>query len=84
MGGVPASGVRRDKYSGRVHSYRLVFPASPDAPIEKTVTAFIETDEFYEVGAEIVHGGKRWRVSQAPVEQPEYGQVADLMVWPAE
>lgn len=64
--------------------YRLVFPVEPGTPIEKAHTAEIETDDEIEVGAEISHGGRRWRVSQAPVEQPEYGQVADLMLWPAD
>jgi len=65
-------------------SYRLIFPTSPDMTIENTHTAVIESDTFYEVGAELRHGGKLWRVSSAPVEQPTRGEIADLMVWPAE
>jgi len=41
-------------------------------------------DEVYEVGALIEHDGKRWRVSQAPVKQPAMGEIADLMLWPAD
>jgi hypothetical protein len=62
--------------------YRLIFPS--DIMIENTTTAAYESKEHHEVGDVIEHGGKRWRVSQAPVEQPGYGEAADLMVWPAE
>lgn len=62
--------------------YRLVFPA--DIMIENTDTAQYESNEICEVGDVIEHGGKRWRVSKAPTEQPGYGETADLMVWPAE
>ncbi len=64
--------------------YRLIFPAPADESIESTETAEIETDQFYEVGAELEYGGRRWCVSQAPIEQPMLGETADLMVWPAE
>jgi hypothetical protein len=65
--------------------YRLIFPDPPDLPIEQTPTAEIDSgDKVYEVGSVIEHEGKRWRVSQAPVELPERGAAADLMVWPAE
>jgi hypothetical protein len=71
---------------GAMPLYRLIFPTPPNLPIEATPTAEIDSgDEVYEVGAIIAHGGKRWRVSQAPVELPERGDTAaDLMVWPAE
>jgi hypothetical protein len=64
--------------------YRLIFPTEADQTIENTRTAEIASDHPYEVGDEIEHGGKRWRVSEAPVEQPENESTADLMVWPAE
>ncbi|HEY4346037.1 MAG TPA: hypothetical protein VGM80_00480 [Gaiellaceae bacterium] len=65
--------------------YRLVFPTPDDMALENTPTAHIDSGEtVYEVGAEIHHDGKRWRVSQAPLEQPESGEEADLMLWPAE
>jgi hypothetical protein len=62
--------------------YRLMFPA--DLMIENTPTAQYESDEILEVGDVIEHGGKRWRVSKEPTEQPGYGETADLMVWPVE
>jgi len=66
-------------------SYRLVFPAPPDTAIENSPTAHIESgDRIYEVGALIEHGGKKWRVSKAPVEDPRSGETVDLLVWPAE
>ena len=65
--------------------YRLVFPAPSDLATENTPTAYVESgDEVYGVGAVIEHRGKRWRVTQAPLEQPESGETADLMVWPAD
>ena len=65
--------------------YRLIFPTPANEVIENTPTAHIDSgDEVYEVGALIEHRGKRWRVSRAPVEQPQSGETADLMVWPAE
>jgi hypothetical protein len=67
-----------------VPSYRLIFPTEPLTSIENAPTSVIESDQIYEVGAVISHGGKRWRVSQAPVEQPSIGETADLMVWPAD
>jgi hypothetical protein len=67
-----------------VPSYRLIFPTPRGLPIEETPTARYESKEPCEVGAVIEHGGKRWTVTEAPLEQPEYGSVADLMVWPAD
>ncbi len=64
--------------------YRLVFPTPPDIAIENARTAHIEIDRVLEVGDLVEHGGKRWRVSEAPVEQPESGEMADLMVWPVD
>jgi hypothetical protein len=64
--------------------YRLIFPTPPDRVFVDTETAEIESDEVYEVGSEIRYGGKLWRVSQAPLEQPRNGETADLMVWLAE
>ena len=66
-------------------SYRLIFPVPEGTPIEQAESAHIESGEkFYEVGDEIEHGGKRWRVTQAPLEEPTLGETSDLMVWPAE
>jgi hypothetical protein len=67
-----------------VFSYRLLFPPDPDTAIENTATVRIESETVYRVGDEIDHDGKRWRVSKAPLEDPEGGSVADLMVWPAD
>jgi len=66
--------------------YRLVFPPPAGAPIEESPTAELDSgDEVYEVGAVIVHGGKRWLVSEAPIDLPERGDAAaDLMLWPAD
>jgi hypothetical protein len=65
--------------------YRLVFPSSPNDPIEDTPTAVIDSgEEVYEPGAVIEHEGKKWRVSQAPIDLPELGATVDLMVWPAD
>jgi hypothetical protein len=64
--------------------YRLIFPTDADQSIENARTAEIASDHPYEVGDEIRHGGKLWRVSEAPVEQPRAESTADLMVWPAE
>jgi hypothetical protein len=68
-----------------VPSYRLIFPTSPDLALENTPTAYIDTgDRILEVGDIVDHGGSRWQVSEAPLEQPESGETADIMVWPAE
>ncbi len=65
--------------------YRLIFPTPSDLALENTPTAHVDTGhKVMEVGDVIEHGGRRWRVSQAPVEQPQSGEMADLMVWPAE
>jgi hypothetical protein len=66
-------------------SYRLIFPVPEGFAIENTPTAHIETgDKVLAVGDEVEHGGKLWRVSQAPLDQPTLGETADLMVWPAD
>lgn len=65
--------------------YRLIFPTPEDMALENTPTAHIDSgDEVYVVGTVIKHHGKRWRVSQAPREQPVSGETADLLVWPAD
>jgi len=67
-----------------VASYRLVFPVPEGVPIEQARTAHIESDRFYEVGDEIEHDGRRWRVAEAPLDDPTLGQTVDLLVWPVE
>lgn len=69
---------------GAMPTYRLIFPVASDTAIENTHTSVIDSDHVYKVGEEIEHNGKRWRVSKAPTEDPEGGQMLDLMVWPAE
>ena len=65
--------------------YRLIFPPPLDQSIENTHTSEIDSgDQVYRVGDEIEHAGKRWRVSKAPLEDPEGGQMLDLMIWPAD
>jgi len=65
--------------------YRLIFPNPPGVNLEHTPTARIDTgDAIYRVGDEIEYEGTRWRVSKAPREEPESGETADLMVWPAD
>jgi len=63
--------------------YRLIFPPEPYTSIENAKTATIKSDEFLEVGSLVVHGGKRWYVTQAPLDQPRSGETADVLVWPA-
>jgi len=65
-------------------SYRLVFPVPEGVPIEQAATAHIESDRYYHVGDEIEHGGQRWRVAEAPLDDPTLGQTADLLVWPVQ
>jgi hypothetical protein len=65
-------------------NYRLVFPVPEGTQIESSETHHIKSDTVYKVGDEIEHGGKRWRVSKAPLDDPTHGEVADLMLWPAE
>lgn len=65
-------------------TYRLIFPPPADFAIERAQTATFQTDKVLEVGDVIDHGGKRWRVSQAPVVDPNGGASADVMVWPAD
>ena len=66
-------------------SYRLIFPVPEGTPIEDAHSAHVESgDQLYRVGDEIEHRGKRWRVTKAPLEEPTHGEVADLLVWPAE
>jgi hypothetical protein len=66
-------------------AYRLLFPTAPGVPAVDTKTARLDTgDKLLEVGDLVEHGGRRWRVSQAPLEQPQSGETADVLVWPAE
>ena len=65
-------------------SYRLVFPPPEGVASARAPTAHIESDRFYEVGDEIEHGGRRWRVAEAPIDDPTPGATADLMVWPVD
>lgn len=63
------------------YNYRLVFPT--DGRAVNSQTARITSDRLYEVGDEISHSGQLWTVTQAPLEQPDDGDTADLMLWPA-
>lgn len=64
--------------------YRLVFPPEPGEGPETARTAHVNSgNEVYVVGSVVVHRGKRWRVTQAPLDLPKLGE-ADLMVWPEE
>ena len=66
-------------------NYRLILPVAEGVPSEDAESAHIDSgDKIYSVGDEIDYRGRRWRVSQAPLEDPTLGQTADLMVWPAE
>lgn len=66
-------------------AYRLLFPTPPGVPAVDAKTARLDTGEkLLEVGDVVEHGGRRWRVSQAPLEQPQSGETADVLVWPAE
>jgi hypothetical protein len=64
--------------------YRLIFPPPPGSSFEEAPSAEIDSgDVVYEVGDTIRWEGTLWQVSQAPLEQPRFDEVADLMVWPA-
>ena len=65
-------------------SYRLIFPVPEGTPIEEERSAHIETEKRYKVGDQIEHGGRLWQVTKAPLEEPELGETADLMLWPVE
>jgi len=66
-------------------NYRLVFPVPEGVQAESAQTAHINSgDAYYKVGDELEHGGKRWRVTGAPLDEPTHGETADLMVWPAD
>jgi len=71
-------------YGADVPRYRLIFPPVPGTGFEQEVTAEIESEVLYKVGDVITWEGRRWQVSQAPLEDPRFDQVADLMVWPAD
>jgi hypothetical protein len=81
-----AATTARTSYAGAaVPRYRIVFPPRPGEPAEHSPTAHVNSgDEIYEVGTLIEHHGRRWRVSQAPLEQEDGGKEADVMVWPAD
>jgi hypothetical protein len=66
--------------------YRLVFPERPDEGPETTPTSheYDSGDVVLEAGHTLVYGGKRWIVSQAPLELPATDEPADVMVWPEE
>lgn len=64
--------------------YRLVFPPRPGEPADQSPTAHIDSgDEVYVVGSVIEHHGRRWQVTQAPLELPDRDE-ADVLVWPEE
>jgi hypothetical protein len=67
-----------------VPRYRLVFPPPPGSSFEQAPTAEIESEVFYEVGDTIRWEGRLWQVSQAPLEQPRFDEIVEIMVWPAE
>ena len=61
--------------------YRLIFPPRPGDPIEDAPSAEIDSgDEVYAVGAELVHEGKRWRVTEVPLETQDDEEPADLLL----
>ncbi len=65
--------------------YRLIFPPRPGDPIEDAPSAEIDSgDEVYAVGAELIHEGKRWRVTEVPLETQDDEEPADLLLWPAD
>lgn len=67
---------------GAVPRYRLVFPPEPGEAADQSPTAHVDSGkEVYDVGSVVVHHGKRWRVSQAPLELPGRDE-ADVMLWP--
>jgi chitodextrinase len=65
-------------------NYRLIFPVPEGTQPESAHQALITNDTYYKVGDEITHGGKAWRVTQAPLDDPIHGETADLMVWPVD
>lgn len=65
--------------------YRLIFPPRPGESIERSPTVHIDSGtEIYAVGKVVEHHGRRWRVTQAPLDQPEDWAEADVMLWPVE
>jgi hypothetical protein len=67
-----------------MYNYRLIFPVMPGTSIENEQTADYESDEELAVGAVIEYKGTRWMVSQVPLEEARWGEVKDLVVWPAD
>jgi hypothetical protein len=65
-------------------SYRLIFPVPEGEAIEHAHSAHIESDKIYRAGDEVEYGGKRWRVTKAPLEDPTLGEPNDLLVWPVD
>lgn len=63
--------------------YRLIFPPRPGRPASEAPTAYVEVDEELKVGSLVEHEGRRWQVTEAPLDQPVYGSTKDVMVWPA-
>ena len=69
LSAVGSADLVREVLCGAVPLYRLIFPPRPGDPIEDAPTAEIDSgDEVYAVGAELVHEGKRWRVTEVPLE----------------
>lgn len=66
-----------------MYEYRLVFPPEPGSGAQSSGTAVITSDRLLNTGDEVVHHGRHWKVSQAPLEEPEEGSVQDILVWPA-
>jgi hypothetical protein len=66
-------------------SYRLVFPVPEGVPAEDAESAHFDSgDRIYRVGDVIEFRGRRWTVTEIPVEDPTLGQTVDVMVWPAD
>jgi hypothetical protein len=63
--------------------YRLVFPERPGEGPETTPTSheYDSGDVVLQPGHEIEYGGRRWIVSQAPLELPVTDEPVDVMVW---
>jgi hypothetical protein len=66
--------------------YRLVFPERPDEGPESTPRSreYDSGNVVLQPGQAIEYGGKRWIVSQTPLDLPVTDEPVDVMVWPEE